>query len=130
MSVIDWPIQVELLTKFNLPLLEYGFWSKDQNSLGSPGHPSLAKQKPCFDRFPQPNFVGYEKLGRPLVVHALKRLYLMRPRFNCGRGFSHALCARLIECGSILDVPPQQSASFCGVHPFGVSFSSGLHWLI
>ena len=130
MPVIDRPIQIELLSEFQLPLLQHALRGENQNPLGSSRQPSLAQQQPGFNRLSQAHFVGNQELGRPLAIHALECFDLMRPWLDSGRGFSHTFRGRPVKGRRVLDVTPQHSAQFCGIEPIAIGRSRSLDLVI
>ena len=64
-TVVDRPVEVELLTELDLPLAQHGLRCEHQDPFRAPREPCLSEQHPGFNRFPEPDFVRDQQLRGP-----------------------------------------------------------------
>ena len=96
-AVVDRPVEVELLAKFDLPLPEHRFRRQYQDALRPPGEPCLPQQQAGLDGLAEPHLVGDEEFRGPALVEPSERPQLMRPRGHRGRGLADEGAA-LLQC--------------------------------
>ena len=90
---INRDIEIEFFSQFDLPLAQDSLGRKDKNSPGFARKPCLTQQHTGLNGLPQPHFIGNKQLGRPVVIHAVKGMHLMRPRNDSGSRFAHPFAA-------------------------------------